>query len=359
LNMFDNLSRERLRDILGAGGSHDALFAAAREALLDEPGDGVYLRGLVEVSNRCVKNCLYCGLRRERTDIRRYEMSGEEVKAALETGYRLGLRSFLLQSGELPGKAFTEKMAGILEWCSANLPGARMVLSMGELAPEDYDLLRKSGGHRYLLRIETSSAELYRRFHPNDPLHSHFRRIRALEYLRDSGWQTGTGVLIGLPGQNESHLADDLLFMKKINVDMVGMGPYVECPGTPVAEADDIPPVEKRVALTLRMIALARLTMPGINIAATTALQTLCPGGLEKGLMAGANVIMPNLTPGIYREDYDLYDGKVRVHDSPGEMLEIIRRACARTGRRLMLNDPGDPPHYRTRMEEERNGKHG
>jgi biotin synthase len=343
-------SLELLRDLLSGGGPDEVLFRSSHLKLLEEMGGQVYLRGLVEISNICRKNCFYCGLRRDNTYIDRYSMRPAEIMGSLRRGYRQGLRSFLLQSGEFLGEEHIEMVAGILRKCSSTMPGARMVLSLGELPEEIYDRLRKAGGHRYLLRIETSSPELYRHFHPDDPLHSHGSRLRALEYLRDSGWQTGTGVLIGLPGQTAADLAEDILFMKRMDMDMVGMGPYIESPDTPLLDrADEILPAETRTILTLRMIALARLALPGVNIAATTALQTLSNSGLERGLLAGANVIMPNLTPERYRESYSLYTGKTRAGDTPSEMMDALRVMCLAIGRELKLYDPGDPPHYRER----------
>ncbi|OPL19831.1 MAG: hypothetical protein AVO35_02330 [Candidatus Aegiribacteria sp. MLS_C] len=350
-------SRDELAFLLEGGGSDQDLFAAARDDLHRDIGDVVYMRGLIEISNRCGKNCLYCGLRRDRQGLDRYSMAPEEVFSVLAGGYRLGLRSFLLQSGEMQGIDHLEGVAAVLRWCREELPGTRMVLSLGELPEDGYDMLRASGGERYLLRIEFSSPSLYRRFHPDDALHSHDRRVEALQYLGRSGWQTGTGVLIGIPGQTCGDLADDLLFMRDMDIDMVGMGPYVESPGTPMAGiAGPAPDPETRTVLTLRMTALVRLMTEGVNIAATTALQTLSPDGLERGLMAGANVVMPNLTPAVYRGRYDLYSGKSEVNDSPERIIGELGRRFRSIGRELILEDPGDPPHYRERMMEmERN----
>lgn len=352
-------SRDELAFLLEGGGPDPDLFAAARDELLRSIGGGVYLRGLIEISNTCRKNCLYCGLRRDRKALDRYSMEPDEVLDALAVGYRMGLRSFLLQSGEMLGRDHIEKVAWILRRCREELPGARMVLSLGELTEEDFDMLRASGGERYLLRIECSSPSLYGRFHPDDSLHSHGGRMGAIRYLRDSGWQTGTGVLIGLPLQTCGDLADDLLFIRDMDVDMVGMGPYVESPGTPLAEvAGPAPDPGTRTVLTLRMTALVRLMNRGVNIAATTALQTLSTDGLERGLLAGANVVMPNLTPAPYRWKYDLYSGKSEVSDSPEQIIGELSERCRSIGRELVLEDPGDPPHYRERMMEmqERHG---
>lgn len=344
------LDRGQLARILEGRERDEDLFEAAHSKLLREIGRGVYLRGLVEISNICRKNCFYCGLRRDNSAVRRYSMTSEEIVRTLLDGYRLGLRSFLLQSGELLGREHIEMVEAVLRVCSKEMPGARMVLSLGELKESDFHRLQRAGAHRYLIRIETSSPVLYRRYHPDDGLHSHADRLRTLEYLRDSGWQTGTGVLIGLPGQCPGDLAEDLLFMKRMDMDMIGMGPYIESPGTPMAGDTGVPSSSERILLTLRMIALARLAIEGVNIAATTALQTLGDKCLERGLMAGANVVMPNLTPALYREDYNLYSGKVLVGDTPEEMIDMLRERCGVVGRELVMEDPGDPPHYASRM---------
>lgn len=344
-------SRSFLKEMLEGTGPDEELFRSARRKLLEEMGAEVYLRGILEISNRCRKNCFYCGLRRDNLSVARYSMEPREITAALEEGYSLGLRSFLLQSGEMLGEGHIEMVAGVLEWCSSRIPDARMVLSLGELPEETFDMLRAAGGHRYLLRMETSSRDLYAACHPQDGLHSHVERLRALEYLRDTGWQTGTGVLIGLPGQSEWDLAGDLLFMREFDIDMVGMGPYIENGNTPFGKLRDrLRGREERTLLTLRMTALARLLLPGVNIAATTALQTIGDRGLERGLRSGANVVMPNLTPTRYRLNYNLYQGKTMVEDTPEEMLDTLKVRCARIGREVKLYHPGDPPHYSSRM---------
>ena len=333
------------------GGYDEELYSAADGALRENVGDGVFLRGLVELSNICRKNCSYCGLRRDNRSVRRYTIPFDEVVSVIGHGYSRGLRSFLLQSGELPDARHLDLVERILRWTATELGDVRMVLSMGELSPDVLDRLRRAGAHRYLLRIESSSPEYYSRFHPSDGMHLHAERINALAALRDSGWQTGSGVLIGLPGQTMDHLADDLLFLREFDIDMCGMGPYLAHRETPLwEERDSIIPAEDRIDLTLRMISLLRLMMPTVNMAATTALQTLDPRGLEKGLSAGANVVMPNLTPETYRKDYDLYQGKTLVNDSLDDLLEGLSARCTAIGRRIALGSPGDPKHYALRM---------
>lgn len=353
-SVFDP-SREQLVELLRGGGPDDDLFARARETLRSACGDGVYLRGIVEISNRCRKNCLYCGLRRDNRRVRRYSMSRGEILAAVRTGYAAGLRSFLLQSGELPVPGQIDLVCDVLSSIAAEMEGVRVVLSMGELPSAVLSRLRSAGAHRYLLRIESSTEEFYRRFHPDDGLHDHALRKSVLRELRSTGWQTGTGVLIGLPGQTVEHLASDLLYMRELDIDMCGMGPFLLHADTPMLDrADELADPRERVLLTLRMIALLRRMMPTVNISATTALQTLDPAGLEKGLAAGANVVMPNLTPPPYRGDYNLYQGKAQVDDGLQEILRRLEVRCASEGRRIVLGDPGDPGHFLARSAPER-----
>ncbi|MCK4503987.1 MAG: [FeFe] hydrogenase H-cluster radical SAM maturase HydE [Candidatus Aegiribacteria sp.] len=357
MNLSGNLSRESIIRFLEGRGSDSELFEAARGTLLKSAGSGVFLRGIIELSNSCRKNCFYCGLRRDNKTFSRYTIPFDEVICVFESGYAKGLRSFLLQSGELLGDEHIDHVERLLRWVSRNLEGVRMVLSMGELPIGILERLRKAGAHRYLLRIEASTQELYERFHPGDGLHEYDDRLRSLQTIRESGWQTGTGVLIGLPGQTAENLADDLLFMKEMDIDMCGMGPYLEHDKTPLwNRRSELSQWEEREILTLRMISLLRILLPTINIAATTALQTLDPEGLEKGLMAGANVVMPNLTPIKYRKDYNLYQGKVHVEDTLDEVLKILENRCGEIGRDVKLGSPGDPLHFTNRMKEQAGG---
>jgi biotin synthase len=346
------LDREDLEEALrGAHPVDSMLFGAAASVLARTLGPGVYVRGIVEVSNSCRKNCLYCGLRSGNTGLHRYRIPLREVTDALEEGWDAGLRSFLLQSGESLGDEHIDLVRAILRWTGDHWGDrVRMVLSLGELSPATLDLLRKAGGHRYLLRIEASSRSLYGKLHPGDGLHGYNARIDCLKELKRSGWQTGSGVLIGVPWQTTGDLADDLEFLRDADIDMCGMGPYIEHEDTPLyAERSLAPPREDRVALTLRMLALFRLMMPDVNMSATTALQTLDPAGLEKGMQAGANVFMPNLTPMKYRLDYNLYQGKTAVPDRIGQVLARMSARCAAIGRRVELDEPGDPLHFTRR----------
>ena len=308
------------RDGLAAAiACEDAVFeeALCREAYrvkVDTIGPEVYLRGLIEVSNICVKNCLYCGIRRD-VRCQRYELSEEEVLGAARVAASRRFGSVVIQGGERTDAAFIRKITSLLKTIKSidtgNDPPLGITLSLGEQSREVYEEWFDAGAHRYLLRIESSNPDLYRKIHPDDSLHSYDRRLQALYDLKDIGYQAGTGAMIGLPFQNAEDMADDLLFYKEFDAPMVGMGPYNPHPETPLTlSGAPYPSAERRFALGLKMIALLRLLMPDINIAAATALEVLDPHGREKGLLLGANVIMPNITPEEQMVKYNLYDRK-------------------------------------------------
>jgi len=294
--------------------------AAFEEALREEAykvkvttvGPEVYLRGLIEISNICVKDCLYCGIRR---DIRcpRYELSEEEVLAAARVAASRRYGSLVIQGGERADKAFTQKITRLLKAIKAidtgEDPPLGITLSLGEQPRDVYEEWFHAGAHRYLLRIESSNPDLYRKIHPED--HSYDRRLRALYDLKEIGYQAGTGAMIGLPYQTAEDLAGDLLFYKEFDAPMVGMGPYNPHPETPLTLSGvPYPSAQRRFSLGLRMIALLRLLMPDINIAAATALEILDPRGREMGILSGANVLMPNITPPEQMVKYNLYNRK-------------------------------------------------
>lgn len=289
-------------------------------------GPEVYLRGLIEISNICVKNCLYCGIRR---DIRcpRYELSDEEVLATARSSARRRFGSVVIQGGERTDAAFVHRITRLLKAIREIGPAAEgdkplgITLSLGEQPREVYEEWFDAGAHRYLLRIESTNPDLYHRIHPNDPLHSYDRRLQALYDLKETGYQAGTGAMIGLPFQTAEDMARDLLFYKEFDAPMVGMGPYNPHPETPLTLSGvPYPSAERRFALGLKMIALLRLLMPDINIAAATALEVLDPRGREKGILSGANVIMPNVTPEEQMVKYNLYDRKTLLRDCPSSV---------------------------------------
>ena len=326
-----------------------ALKEAAYGVKLASVGEKVYLRGLVEVSNICRKNCLYCGIRRDNHDAGRYEISSEDVLKAAEFTFREGYGSLVIQGGERRDMVFVDKITSVLSEIKRRWP-LGITLSLGEQPLEVYKEWFDAGAHRYLLRIESSSRELYEKIHPLDADHSYDSRLQALVDLRRCGYQVGTGVMIGLPFQNTSHLADDLLFFKNMDIDMCGMGPYLEHSGTPLYQYRSmLAPQPERLELSLRMVALLRMLMPDINIAATTAMQAIDPYGREKAIMAGANVFMPNLTLPEVRENYQIYQNKPGV----GEDAAISSSRTEQKLREMKIpigwGQWGDSKHYSKR----------
>ncbi|MDL2320083.1 [FeFe] hydrogenase H-cluster radical SAM maturase HydE [Alistipes sp. OttesenSCG-928-B03] len=317
------------------GDERDELFRRAVAVRDGAIGDGVYLRGLIEYSNICRKNCLYCGIRKDSTSDR-YVLSPEQVIEAARYAWEHRYGSVVLQGGENTSPQHTALITQLLREITEVSGGELgITLSLGEQSPEVYREWREAGATRYLLRVETSDRELYRRIHPNDATHDFDRRVQALSDLREAGFMVGTGVMIGLPFQTIESLADDLLFMQRLDIDMCGMGPYILSEGTPLVQfAGELQTEQWRFDLTLKMIAALRLLMPDINIAATTALQAIDPHGRVKAIDAGANVIMPNLTPDDMRGNYLLYNNKPMSLDS--KIME----------RNIRYGEKGDPQHF-------------
>ncbi|MEI6808100.1 MAG: [FeFe] hydrogenase H-cluster radical SAM maturase HydE [bacterium] len=327
----------------------ECLFRAAYRVKEKHIGRIVHLRGLVEVSNRCLCDCYYCGLRSSSRGVSRYRMTADEIIESALWAWRKRYGSVVLQAGEVRDTGFVEFIGNVVaEMKSRSRGELGVTLSLGEQDRASYTRWFKAGAHRYLLRIESSDEALFKTLHPagND----FTARKNCLNMLRDVGYQVGTGVMIGLPGQTAEHLANDILFFRTMDIDMLGMGPYIPHDGTPLAaSAGDYEP-GIRFNLALRMIALCRLVMPDINIASTTALQALNPQGREMGLLAGANVLMPNITPGKYRNDYDIYPGKPCVNDSPEECAASLVGRIHAMGETIGFDKWGDSPHAMERL---------
>ncbi len=323
------------------------LFAKAKQIKAETVGHNVYLRGLIEYSNRCAKDCYYCGIRASNNNVCRYEVDDKAVLDAVEYAYSNGFGSIVLQSGEQKNREFTLKIENLLKQIMIQTNDEiGITLSLGEQDEDTYKRWRDAGAKRYLLRIEASNKALYAKLHPQN--HDYDARLKCLETLKKLNYQVGTGVMIGLPFQTVEHLAEDLQFFKNLDVDMVGMGPYIEHAETPLyTEKNNIFSRQKRFDLTLKMIALLRIQMPTINIAATTALQTLDSFGREKAVEIGANVIMPNLTPLNYRENYFLYDGKTVVRDTFDDTIADLENRLAQVGAEIAYYQHGDSSHYK------------
>ncbi len=350
--------RSRLADMLNTRDPEalEEIRLAAENLTLSTLGNRVYYRGLIEFSNVCAMNCLYCGIRRDNDRQRRYTASLEQILDAAEFCARAGYGSVVLQSGERTDPKFLDfveqTVSAIKErTASPRLPrGLGITLCVGEQSRQTLRRFRSAGAHRYLLRIETTNPQLFRSIHPGGQ--SLESRLRCLETLREEGYAVGTGVMIGLPGQTPEMLADDLLFYREHDFDMFGMGPFIPHPDTPMGSLP-ISPSGERIRLSLLMIGLTRLLTVDTNIAATTALQALDPMGREAGLTWGANVVMPSLTPGEYRRDYLLYEGKPCIEERREDCMGCLRARVESTGRVVAGDDWGDPVHYTRRLDKE------
>ena len=345
------LSKADIVCLLNATGEDmELLFNHAARIKQQYIGNTVHLRALVELSNSCEKNCYYCGIRKSNSNVHRYSISENEVLEVIKYAYENGYGSVALQSGEIQSNAFTEKITRILQKTSKLTHGELGVtLSCGEQTEETYRKWMEAGANRYLLRIETSNPELYRKLHPNNDIHRFERRLEALEMLKSFGYQTGTGVMIGLPFQTVEDLADDLLFMKNFDIVMCGMGPYIEHHETPLYQfKDELLPLGKRLNLALKMVAILRILMPDINIASTTALQSIEKNARMRAIQIGANVLMPNITPRKYRDDYFLYENKPVSDKSNEDDLKVLEKSLAEIGHKIGFGEQGNSWRYKT-----------
>ena len=348
----EDFTKEDLVFLLSVRGEEQQLlFAAAKQVKEKYLGNVVYFRGLVEYSNRCNKNCYYCGIRMGNKQLDRYTVSDEEVleAARLVQGNRYG--SMVLQSGECSGKAFVFRITRLIETIKQRSNNAiGITLACGEQSEETYRQWFEAGAHRYLLRIETSNEWLYKKIHPQNKRHDYSARLACLGLLRETGYQVGTGVMIGFPMQTVEHLAEDLLFFKQQDIDMVGMGPYLVHNDTPLASKQgNVPSLEERFHLSINMIACLRLLMKDINIAASTAMQTLHPFGRETAIEVGANIVMPNLTPTKYRENYKLYENKPALNENAEDTKKHLERQIKSINHCIGYDDWGDSRHFHVR----------
>jgi len=350
----DTFSKENIISLLESSGEERTfLFKKAAEIKEKYIGNKVWFRGLIEFSNICSKDCLYCGIRKGNKNLKRYNLSDEEIIAAARFAYTNQYGSIALQSGELESSSVTGRIENLLykiKELSAGKLG--VTLSVGEQEPEVYKKWYEAGAHRYLLRVESTNQSLYNKIHPNDSKHDFNRRLSCLKSLQDIGYQTGTGVMIGLPFQTMDDLAGDLLFMKNFNIDMCGMGPYIEHADTPlIKHSGNLLPLKDRFDLTLKMIAIIRIMMRDINIVAATALQAIDPIGREKAVKIGANILMPNITPGKYRDSYKLYDNKPCTDDSAEDCQSCLEARISLADAEVIYGEWGDSKHYSERRK--------
>jgi biotin synthase len=354
----EDFSREEIKKLLNSEGSdRTALFRKSAEVKEKYIGNKVWFRGLIEFSNVCGKDCLYCGIRKGNKILERYSLNDDEILAAAKFAYTNRYGSIALQSGELESGFVTGRIENLLHRIREISNGELGVtLSVGEQEPEVYKRWFDAGAHRYLLRVESTNPSLYGRIHPGDSKHSFSRRLECLKSLQDIGYQTGTGVMIGLPFQTLDDLAGDLLFMKEFDIDMCGMGPYIEHADTPlIIYSEGLMPLKERFDLTLKMIAIIRILMKDINIVAATALQAIDPIGREKAVRIGANILMPNITPGKYRDSYKLYDNKPCTDDSAEDCQSCLEARVSLADAEVVYGEWGDSKHYserRSRLQE-------
>lgn len=329
------------------------LRAYAHQVKKNAVGNVVYFRGLIEYSNICSKNCYYCGIRAENSSTIRYQLSDEDVFEAIDFAWKKKYASVVLQSGEISTPDFVNKIEYLLKEIDRRTNREIAVtLSLGEQSKETYLRWREAGASRYLLRIESSNPEIYNKIHPTNKYHSFEDRLNCLHLLRDLDYQVGSGVMIGLPFQTVEDVAKDLLFLKEFDVDMVGMGPYLEHEATPLyIHREDLLSKSERFEMAINAVAILRILMPNINIAATTALQSIDPAGREKAIEVGANVIMPNLTPMKYRENYLLYENKPCIDEDKEKCAGCLETRIRFTGNEIGYGVWGDSLHYRKRKD--------
>lgn len=311
----------------------EELFARARVVREREYGTDVYVRGLIEFSNICKNDCFYCGIRRGNGKVVRYRLTPEEILECAREGYALGFRTFVLQGGE--DAWFTkDRMEYIIRSVKKEFPDCAITLSIGERTREEYECWYEAGARRYLLRHETADEAHYRKLHPPEMSLRH--RKECLFALREIGYQVGAGFMVGSPGQTVDNLVADLRFLQELKPHMIGIGPYLAHQDTPFAGEPD-----GSCERTLVLLGILRLMFPGVLLPATTALGTIAPDGRERGLMAGANVVMPNLSPVRVRRKYELYDNKICTGEESAQCRDCLRLRVESIGYRI-VTDRGD-----------------
>lgn len=309
------------------------LFKLAREIRHKHYNHDIYIRGLIEFTNYCKNDCLYCGIRKSNPNAHRYRLTKEQILDCCRIGYDLGFRTFVLQGGE-DGYFTDERMVEIISAIRNNYPDCAITLSIGEKSKETYQKFFDAGSNRYLLRHETANHEHYAKLHPANL--SAANRQTCLKHLKEIGYQVGCGFMVGSPYQTAEHLAEDMLFMKSLNPQMIGIGPFIPHKDTQFANK-----TAGTLELTLFMLGLIRLMLPKVLLPATTALGTIAENGRELGILAGANVVMPNLSPSDVRKDYSLYDNKIHTGVESAQGVNELKTRMESIGYRV-VTDRGD-----------------
>jgi biotin synthase len=321
-----DLSDHELKSLIADKSENTAEYLAKRadEVRRKYYGKKVFLRGLIEISSYCKNDCFYCGIRRSCKSAQRYRLDRQQILECAEIGYNLGLRTFVMQGGE--DAFFTDDyMCGIISELRQRYPECAITLSLGERSAESYRKMKAAGADRYLLRHETASEELYKKIHPEEMRLDN--RIKCLYNLKRTGYQTGSGFMVGAPYQTTDDIIKDLRFLQKLNPEMIGIGPFVPHNDTPFKEFK-----KGELGLVLRLVSILRLMFPKALIPSTTALGTIHPYGREMGLKAGANVVMPNLSPADLRKKYMLYNDKICTDEEACENIAELKKRIAAAG---------------------------
>lgn len=319
---MDDFSKNEVIEILKDNSQNDWLFSLADKIRKENVGDEVHLRGLIEFSNICKRTCKYCGLRCENKDIDRYRIEPDDIIFYAQKAVDMGYKTIVLQSGEDEYYS-RELLCKIIK--GIKTLDVALTLSIGERCFDDYKAFKNCGADRYLIRIETTDKELYKKMHPHMSFEN---RVRCLKDLGKLGYEVGTGCLVGLPGQTIESLANDILFFKEINADMVGIGPFIAHPHTPLKDC-----LNGDFTLALKVMALTRILLKNINIPATTAMETLNPNGRIIALQSGANVVMPNVTTTEYRAKYEIYPNKICINENPSQCYNCVSGKIRSIGR--------------------------
>lgn len=351
--MFPNFKRQTIIHYLKARGQNQQdLFFLARQIREGVFKKRIHFRGLIEFSNLCQNDCFYCGIRKSNKKINRYQMNLSEIEKTVDFAARANYGSVVFQSGEIKTKDWQSYLLKIVRLTKKKYPQIGITVSCGEQSYEFYKKLKKAGAVRYLLRIETANQKIYQKLHPQDM--SWQKRFQCLKWLKELGFQVGTGVIIGLPGQTFDNLVDDFIFFKENEFDMYGLGPYVIHGDTPLVTSRVKKDWQKNKSnifnLTLNFLALLRIFFPLANIAAATALDVFHPLGRIKALQVGANIIMPSVTPQNYRQDYLLYQNKPCLDKDPQKCLNCLTSKIKTAGLEPVFGEQGNSPFYHQRI---------
>lgn len=327
-----NISKAELAEFIeeNARIPSEKLLKKALDTKLDNYGNGIFVRGLIEFTNYCKNDCYYCGIRCGNKNVHRYRLTEEEILSCCDTGYKLGFKTFVLQGGE-DAYFDIKRLCGLVSSIKSRYPDCAVTVSVGEKPRSEYAELKKAGADRYLLRHETANEEHYSKLHPS--VLSLKNRKRCLYDLKELGFQTGAGFMVGSPYQTYENLAEDLIFLNELQPHMVGIGPFIAQKDSRFADFKN-----GTLELTLTMLALTRIILPKVLLPSTTALGTIAPDGRERGFLAGANVVMPNLSPPVHRSDYALYDNKISSGAEAADGLKELSRRAESVGMKIDMS---------------------